>query len=89
MLLLVMPFLFVIGTVASSAAVMGPISVGSHYIPVDNIASMGKILKSATEGIVFMEIDIAHNIICHIKQAKPIETKQVWDKIRRFSSLNA
>lgn len=84
-----MPFLFVAGTIASSAAAIGPVSVGSYYIPIDNIASIGKSLKSAAEGIVLMEIDIAKNIIYHIKEARLIETKQVWDKIRRFFSLNA
>ena len=66
MLLLIMPFLFVAGTIASSAAAIGPVSVGSYYIPIDNIASIGKSLKSAAEGIVLMEIDIAKNIIYHI-----------------------
>jgi len=66
-ILLLMPFLFTIGTIASSAETIGPVSVGNYNIQTKNIAIFGKGLKSATEGIVMLEIDTARNIILYIK----------------------
>ncbi|GEM_PF-922677 len=87
--LFLMPFLFTIGTIASSAETIGPASVGNYYIQVKNIADFGKALKSATEGIVMLEIDIARNIILYIKEAKPLDTYRILHSIKALSAVNA
>jgi hypothetical protein len=88
-LLLVMPFLFVMGTVASSAETIGPVSVGNYNINVRDIAYFGKKLQRATDGIVKMEIDIAKNAALYIRDAKPLETVRSLHRVTRLSAVNA
>jgi hypothetical protein len=88
-LLLIMPFLFVMGTIASSAETIGPFLVGNYNINVRDIAVFGKNLKRATEDIVMMEIDIVKNIILYIKNAKPMEMRQSLHRAMRLSAVNA
>ena len=87
--LFLMPFLFTIGTIASSAETICPASVGNCYIPIDNIATIGKSLKLATEGIVMLEIDIARDIILYIKAAKPIDMDRILHSIKGLAAVNA
>ena len=84
-----MPFLFVMGTIASSVETIGPVSVGNYYIQVKNIAIIGKKLKAATEDVVMMEIDIAKNIILCIKNANGIDADRILHNIRGLSAVNA
>ena len=86
---LIMPFLFVMGTIASSAEIIGFHSVGNYSIQTGNIAAFGKGLKEATEGIVMMEIDIARNIIHSIKQAKPIGADRGLHNVKRSAAISA
>jgi hypothetical protein len=88
-LLLVMPFLFVMGTVASSAETIGPVSVGNYDINVQDIAFFGKNLKQATEGVVMMEIDIVRNIVIYIKDARPLEMGRSLHSVMRLSAISA
>jgi hypothetical protein len=69
-ILLIMPFLFVIGTIASSADIISPVSVGDYNVRVKDIAAFGNALKSTVEGIFMIEIYIARRIFLCIKGAK-------------------
>jgi hypothetical protein len=61
-----MPFIFVMGTIASKAELMGPISVG-QYTEKD-IAFFGKNLRSATQGIVMAEMDMIRDKIRYMRE---------------------
>jgi hypothetical protein len=66
-LLLIMPFLFVVGTIASSADLLGPISVSGANIQSQGIARFGSTLKSATGGFVAIEIDILKRFFAYLE----------------------
>ncbi len=88
-ILFLMPFIFTIGTIASSAEVLGSVASGNHNIQIKNIAIFGESLKSVTEDIVMMEIDIAKNIILYIKSAKPIDMDRIVQSVRGLSGVHA
>ncbi|TRZ53952.1 MAG: hypothetical protein D4S01_00365 [Dehalococcoidia bacterium] len=88
-ILFLMPFLFTIGTIASSAEVLGSVASGNHNIQIKNIVIFGESLKSATKDIVMMEIDIAKNIALYIKRTKPIDTDRILQGVRGFSGVHA
>jgi hypothetical protein len=89
LLLLIMPFLFVAGTITSSAEVLGPVSVGSYNLQTQDIAAFGDRLKSATEEIVMLELDIARHIIAYIKDARPLQHSQNLYRIKAKAAKGA
>lgn len=60
---LLVPVLFVIGTVASSADIIGPLPAGVCQEGLHNIARAGEGLKAATEELAAREIRILVEIV--------------------------
>ena len=56
-IILAVPFLYVTGIVASSADILGPISVGTFVLEPNQVSDFGRNLTSATEGFLHKEID--------------------------------
>jgi hypothetical protein len=67
LVLLIMPFLFVVGTIASSADQLGTVSIGSYNLQPQKIAEFGNGLISATEEVVAMEIGLVKRVFAYLK----------------------
>jgi hypothetical protein len=70
MLVFIMPFLFTVGIMASSADSLGPVSIGSYSIDTDRIVLFGDNLKNLTEKFVLMEIDLVRKTVVALKHIK-------------------
>ncbi|MFC1806967.1 hypothetical protein ACFL0T_01175 [Candidatus Omnitrophota bacterium] len=60
---LLIPAIFVMGTIASSAQTLSPFSVGSYDLPIDKISSAGEVMVSATREITISEAKLIRDII--------------------------
>ena len=67
LVLLIMPFLFVVGTIASSADQLRTVSIGSYNLQPQKIAEFGNGLVSATEEVVAMEIGLVKRVFSYLK----------------------
>jgi len=56
-IILSIPFLYVLGIVASDADMLGPISVGTYIIELNQVSDLGRSLASKTEKLMHKEID--------------------------------
>jgi hypothetical protein len=61
-LVIFMPTLFVMGTIAQTTETLGPLSVGGYSVRFDNIAEIGGIVKDATEDFTRREIAFLHEL---------------------------
>jgi hypothetical protein len=67
LVLLIMPFLFVVGTIASSADQLRTVSIGSYSLQPQKIAEFGNGLVSATEEVVAIEIGLVKRVFAYLK----------------------
>ena len=82
----IVPVLFVMGTIASQAATLGPIQLGAYYqFEFDKIAQQGANLKALTEGLTKKEIDILYRIINRSRIQDVFNNK--IDNLKRISNL--
>lgn len=82
---LLVPVLFVIGTVASSAEVLVPFSLGAYQDGLCNIAQAGGGLRDATKGLATKEISLClqfiqdlqlhHNIFAEVESLQRIKAQ--------------
>lgn len=85
LVVLLVPVLFVMGTVASSADILGPFPVGACQDAFYNIAQTGKRLRAATEGFTTKEIRLVAQIVQDLQGTHDIF--QETERAHRIKSL--
>ena len=68
--ILIIPFLYVSGIMASSVKILIPISGKDNHIWMTKVADYGRRLEDASKGIVYMEMNIAQKIIVDISKTR-------------------
>lgn len=76
---LLVPVLFVIGTVASSAEIIGPLPAGACQEGLHNIARAGEGLRALTEDLATREISILVGIVQGLGQGH----RDIFEEIER------
>jgi len=84
----IVPFLFVMGTIASEAATLGPIAVGSSQIELSSIGRVGESLRALTEPLAIKEINLIRSIIKGPKMHKTIGIDENLQRIRALAAKN-
>lgn len=85
LVILLVPVLFVMGTIASSADILGPFPVGAYQDAFYNIAQAGKGLRAATEGLATKEIKLLEQIVQDLQG--PHDIFQETESMHRIKSL--
>ena len=57
LIILIVPFLYITGIVVSNVDILGPISVGTYIIELNQVSEFGRSLSSLTEVVMHREID--------------------------------
>ena len=57
LIILIVPFLYITGIVVSNVDILGPISVGTYIIELNQVSEFGRSLASLTEEVMHREID--------------------------------
>jgi hypothetical protein len=63
-----MPFLFVAGTIASSADQLGSVSIGGYNFHPQGVAEFGKFMVSSTREAVSLEVGLVRRIFIYFKE---------------------
>ena len=57
LIILIVPFLYITGIVVSNVDILGPISVGTYIIELNQVSEFGRSLSSLTKEVMHREID--------------------------------
>ena len=68
--MLIIPFLFVCGIIASSIEEIAPLYNGNNYIWISSVSACGRRLEKASEKIVYMEVDIVQKVIAGLLKTR-------------------
>jgi len=82
----IVPFLFVMGTIASEAATLGPITIGSSQIELSSIGRAGESLRALTKPLAIKEINLMRSIIKGQKVQKVIGIDENLQRIKALAA---
>lgn len=82
---IIVPFLFVMGTIASEATSLGPITIGTSHVELSSIAQAGKALKVATGDLTMKEISLIRTIINSPKMQRVFSIDENLHRIKMLA----
>jgi hypothetical protein len=88
LIIFIVPCIFTIGTVASQAYVLGPISVGSHYVDFYKISHAGENLRVATEGLTRKEIAILLRLVVSARAKDTFDSNGTFYRIKMLAEAS-
>jgi len=86
LLMLLVPVIFVLGTVASSADVLDPYNAGTSYSTPAKIARLGECLRGATEGLAIKEIWLLRRLTVDMDAAERSHRVEDYGRIKRIAA---